>query len=121
MGFKKYVKGYKILDPKNKKIILSSDVTFEEASMVKPTDSQQVESEKTNRISQQVESDATLPFLDSSVSFDITPEVTQDGDHVANEDADDEDQGKVMGDVQDSITLKEPEEIHVCPVGSLLT
>ena len=31
---------------------------FDQASMVKPINSQQVESEKTNRISQQVESDA---------------------------------------------------------------
>jgi len=57
-----------------------------------------VESEKTNRISQQVESDATPPSPDISISFEITPEVTQDGDHVADEDADDdEDQGPVMG------------------------
>jgi len=52
VGFKKGVKGYKIWDPKDKKIILSRDVTFDEASMVKPTDSQQVESEKTNGILQ---------------------------------------------------------------------
>ena len=52
------------------------------------------------QISQQVESDATSPSLDSSVSFEITPEVTQDDDHVADEDDDDiEDQGQVMSDV----------------------
>jgi len=50
--FKKGVKGCKIWDLKDKKIILSRDVMFYEASMVKTTDSQQVESEKTNRISQ---------------------------------------------------------------------
>jgi len=34
------------------------------------------------------------------VSFEITPEVTQDDDHVADEDDDDiEDQGQVMSDV----------------------
>jgi len=88
MGFKKGVKRYKIWDPKDKKIILSRDVTFDEASMVKTTDSQQVESEKTNRISQHVESGATPPSPDSSVSFEITPEVTQGDDHVADEDAD---------------------------------
>ena len=62
--------------------------------MVEPPNSQQVKSEKTDRILQQVESDATLPSLDRSVSFEITPEVTQGGDHVADQDAkDDEDQG----------------------------
>jgi len=45
-----------------------------------------VESEKIDRISQQVKSDATPLSLDRSVSFEITPEVTQDGDHVANQD-----------------------------------
>jgi len=32
IGFKKDVKGYKIWDPKDKKFILSRDVTFNEAS-----------------------------------------------------------------------------------------
>jgi len=54
MGFKKGVKSYKIYNPKDKKIILSRDVTFDKASMVKLTDSQQAESKKTNRISQKV-------------------------------------------------------------------
>jgi len=54
VDFKKNVRGYKIWDPKNKKIILSKNITFDEASMVKSTDSQQVESEKINKISQQV-------------------------------------------------------------------
>jgi len=54
MGFQKYVKSYKICNPKDKKIILSRDVIFDENSMVKSTDSQQAESEKTNMISQKV-------------------------------------------------------------------
>jgi len=44
VGFKKGVNDYKTWDSKDKKIILSIDVTFDEASMVKPRDSQQVES-----------------------------------------------------------------------------
>jgi len=36
VGFKKGVKGYNIWDPKNKKCVLSRDVTFDEASMLKP-------------------------------------------------------------------------------------
>ena len=39
-GFKKGDKGYKIWDMKDKKTILSRDVTFDEASMMKYTDSQ---------------------------------------------------------------------------------
>jgi len=69
-------KSNKIWDPKDKKFILSRDVTFDEALMVKPTNSQLVESEKTSKISQQVENDATPPPPDRAVSFDITPEVT---------------------------------------------
>jgi len=68
--------------------------------MMKPTNSQQVKSEKITRISQEVESDTTPPTQDSSVSFHITPEVTKSDDHVADEDADDvDDQGQVMSDV----------------------
>ena len=100
------MKGYKIWDPKDKKIILSRDVTFDLASIVKPMNSQQMESEKIKRISQQMESDASPPSPNSSVSFEITREVPRDGDHVAYEDAnDDEDQEYVMGEVQDSTAV----------------
>ena len=44
-GFKKGIKGYKIRDLKDKKFILSKDVTFDEASMVKPINSQQMKNE----------------------------------------------------------------------------
>ena len=40
LGFKRGVKDYKIWDPKDKKTILSRDVTFDETSMMKLTDSQ---------------------------------------------------------------------------------
>ena len=73
--------------------------------MKKPTDSQQVKSEKTNRISQQLENDTTLSFPDSLVSFEITTKVIQSGDHIADEDADDENQGQVVCDIQDSIVV----------------
>ena len=48
--FKKGVKGYKIQDLKDKKFILSRDVIFDEASMMKSTSSKQVESQTANRI-----------------------------------------------------------------------
>jgi len=57
VGFKKGVKDYQIWNTKDKKIILSRNVTFNNASIVKPKDSKQLESEKTNMISQQIESD----------------------------------------------------------------
>ena len=53
VGFKKGVKCYKIWDPKDKKIILSRDVAFDKASMMKPTNSQRAKSKKTEGISQQ--------------------------------------------------------------------
>jgi len=68
-------------------------------------------------ISKQVENAATLPSPDSSVSFEITPKGTQGDDHVA----DDEDQGHVMGDVQDSTAIERIQEVYISLVGSLLT
>jgi len=56
--FKNGVKGNNIWDPEDKKLVLSRDVMFDEASMLKFIISQLVEIEKTKRISQQVESDA---------------------------------------------------------------
>ena len=82
------------------KIILSMDVTFDEASTVKPTDSQQVESEKTNKISQQVEGDTT-PSPDRSIIIRDYTWRDIGGDHVANKDVNNEkDQGQVVDDVQ---------------------
>jgi len=74
IGFKKDVKCYKIWDPKDKKFILNRDVTFNEASIMKPTDSQQVDSKTTDMISQQVENDATTLSPKRSVSFEIIPQ-----------------------------------------------
>ena len=72
--------------------------------MVKPTNSQQVESKKTKGISQQVESDATSPSLEKLVSFEITLTVTQGSDYIADRDTDnDEDQGQAMSDIHESI------------------
>jgi len=39
MDFKKVMKGYKAWNPKDKNIILSRDVIFDMASIVKPIDS----------------------------------------------------------------------------------
>ena len=74
IGFKNGIKCYKIWDLKDRKFILNRDVTFNEASMVKLINSQQVESQTDNRMLQQVESQtATSPSLERSVSFEVTP------------------------------------------------
>ena len=74
--------------------------------MLKPTISQQVEIEKTKGVSQQVESDATSPFLERSVLLEIIPTVTQGNNHVADQDIEDnEDQGQAMNDVHESIII----------------
>jgi len=57
---------------------------LDEASIVKPTVSQKVETMKTKLlISQRVESDATPHCPVGSISFGISPVVTPGGDHVA--------------------------------------
>ena len=59
--------------------------------MLKSTISQQVEIEKTKRVSQQVESDATSPSLErsvsleSSISLEMIPMMTQGSDHLAEQ------------------------------------
>jgi len=51
-----------------------------------------------------VESDGTPHTLDSSVSFEISPTMTQNENHVVNEDTEDiENQGYVMVQVQDYV------------------
>ena len=77
VGFKRGIKGFKIWDPTDNKFILSRDVTFDEASLMKPKVSQQVETSKTKEISQQVEIDANPPSLEDSASVRIIPRVTQ--------------------------------------------
>ena len=113
LGFKG-VFGYKLWDFETKKIVLSSNVTFDEASLMKSIDSQQVESiAQTIEVSQRVESDATPHLVeitphssDSSVSFGLSAEVTQLGERVASLDTEDiGNQGH--GQVQDSIAAVE--------------
>jgi len=60
-------------------------------------------------ISLQVESGATSPCLERLVSLEIMPKVTQDSDQVAKQDADDdENQGHIMGNVHESVTVGRP-------------
>ena len=59
-----------------------------------------MESGQTDQVSQQVESYATPRTLDSSVSFEFAPEVTQDRDHATDEDTEYvENQGPKMGQI----------------------
>ena len=56
-----------------------------------------------------MESDATSPSLERSVSLEIIPTVTLDSDQVAEQDADDEeDQGQIKGDVHESAAVERP-------------
>ena len=71
------IKGYKLWDPKNKNIVLSKHVTFDETSFLKFTISQKVERLKTKNVSQRVKVDTTPPLPVGSVSvktsLDVTP------------------------------------------------
>jgi len=78
------MKGYKLCDPKNKKIVLSKHVTFDETSLLKSTISQQVERLESKDVSQWMKVDATLPSLVGSVSVRTSPDVTPGVDHVAS-------------------------------------
>ena len=65
-----------------------------------------------------MKSDAIPPSLDRSVSFEITPEMTYDGDHVIDEDAEVKDKLWVMS--KNALQLEESRE-HASLVGLLLT
>ena len=52
LGAKRNMKGYKILDPKNKKIVLSKHVMISETLLLKSTISQHAERLKTKDVSQ---------------------------------------------------------------------
>ena len=82
LGFKRGVKGYKLRDSRERKIILSRDVTLDESSMIKTLSSQQMESDQTREISQWMESDASPPSPDGSISFRVSYVVTQYEHHV---------------------------------------
>ena len=107
LGVNRNMKGYKLWDPKNKKIVMSRDVTFDETSMMKPTSSQPVESGQTNEVSQRVNSDTTPRSLEILIPFEFSPEVTHDDDHVDDEDTEDvENLGSEMVQVQDFIAAE---------------
>ena len=93
------MKGYKLWNPENKKIVLSKHVTFDEASLLNSTIFQQVKRLKTIDVSQRVEVDATPPPLVGSVSVKILPDVTPSGDHIASFDA------KQVEDIDENVEL----------------
>ena len=82
MGFKDGVKGFKLCNLEDKKFVCSRDVTFDEASMIKASSSQQVEN-KTTEVLQRVGFDATPYVPVSSTSeknstMDVTPRVEEE-------------------------------------------
>ncbi|KAH9733925.1 retrovirus-related pol polyprotein from transposon TNT 1-94-like protein [Citrus sinensis] len=82
VGFKGGVKGFKLWDLEDKKFVCSRDVTFDEASMMKASSSQQVEN-KTKEVLQRVEFDATPYVPISSTSkkgstMEVTPRVEEE-------------------------------------------
>ncbi|KAH9684519.1 Integrase catalytic domain-containing protein [Citrus sinensis] len=82
VGFKCGVKGFKLWDLEDKKFVCSRDVTFDEASMLKISSSQQVEN-KTKEVLQRVEFDATSYVPVSSTSkkgstMEVTPRVEEE-------------------------------------------
>jgi len=87
LGVKRNMKGYRLWDPKNKKIVLSQHVTFDETFMLKSTVSQQVERTKIKDVSQQVKVDAIPPSPVSLISVRTSPDVIQSEDHIACLDA----------------------------------
>ena len=78
------MKGYKLWDLENKKIVLSKHVMFDETSLLKSTISQQVERMKTKDVSQRVEVDATPPPPIGSVQVRTLLDVIPAKDHVAS-------------------------------------
>ena len=82
VGFRDGVKGFKLWDPRDKKIVISRDVTFDEAYMMRPRAPQQVEGDQTGEISQQVEDDVTPLTPESTVSIEAPTEVTLGGDEM---------------------------------------
>ena len=82
VGFKDGIKGFKLWDLEDKKFICSRDVTFDEASMMKASSSQQVEN-KTTEVLQRVEFNATPYVPVSSTSekdsaMEVTPRVEEE-------------------------------------------
>ncbi|KAH9727063.1 retrovirus-related pol polyprotein from transposon TNT 1-94-like protein [Citrus sinensis] len=82
MRFKGGVKGFKLWDLEDKKFVCSRDVTFDEASMIKASGSQQVEN-KTTKVLQRVEFELTLYVPVSSTSkkcstMEVTPRVEEE-------------------------------------------
>ncbi|KAK8914074.1 hypothetical protein KSP39_PZI023741 [Platanthera zijinensis] len=77
IGFRHEVKGYKMHDEAVRKIVISRDVTFDEASLLKPRDSEQVES--SNLIT------TTIQKMEFDVHDEIADEVPRADDQEVEE------------------------------------
>ncbi|XP_020270695.1 uncharacterized protein LOC109845841 [Asparagus officinalis] len=91
-------------------MVISRDVTFDEAHMMRSQIPQQLEESQTSGVSQQVEEDVTLQTSDSTVSIETPTEVTLGGDDMTDGQVEDTvDVGtQEQGYVQESITANRP-------------
>ncbi|KAK8950916.1 hypothetical protein KSP39_PZI003024 [Platanthera zijinensis] len=101
IGFRRRVKDYKLYDQAERKIIISRDVTFDETSLLKAWDSEQVESLKPITTADQKKFDVT-PFVPP---VPHTPDEVYDetADEVPDTDDQEVEEVETKSQVQDSI------------------
>ena len=104
LGVKRNMKGYRLWDPENKKIMLSWHVTFDETSVLKSTVSQQAERMENKEASQLMEVDATSPSPVGSISVKTLPDVTPGGDHIGRVDT------EQVEDIDENVNCLQPLE-----------
>lgn len=74
--FNRGVKGYKLWDSEDRKMVLRRDATFDEAFMMKSPSFQHVDNSQTKGVLQWVESDVSPHSPDSFVSIKVPYAVT---------------------------------------------
>ncbi|KAK8952542.1 hypothetical protein KSP39_PZI003451 [Platanthera zijinensis] len=111
IGFRRGVKGYKLYDQLERKIIISRDVTFDETSLLKPRDSEQVESSKPITTTDQKKEFDVTPFIPPAPHtpdevYDGTVDEVADTDEVPDTDDQEVEEVESESQVQDSIARR---------------